>query len=349
MPIRFRCQFCSSKIKAPVGSQGRKTKCPRCGQFQRVPDGSSRRSPQRAMAGSATDAYSAESSHTGGEDQNLLDTLRGADDAFRGLDHADHDAEQSPSHDRQASNATDSNPQHDDRADESSDHLREQEIVVVAKTPPRPAHAATQKPVEDKVAPQDDAPVTSSPSAPGGNAPRKPIEPISLDQGDGDADRRSPQLFDQVDNGPADNSSTWVASAMSKMMDQQPQRSVAAPSKQPVAPLTNQRTRSERAEKISVVQPGPAAPPSSASSHANVKRSHVGLLILSAMLRFSAVISVAVIYVLFKNLSSAPLAGGRLALMVMTAGMTAIFCWGLAVALESLRNVMRSRSGHAPG
>jgi len=39
MPIRFNCKFCDAKIKVPVGSEGRKMKCPRCGQHQRVPAG----------------------------------------------------------------------------------------------------------------------------------------------------------------------------------------------------------------------------------------------------------------------------------------------------------------------
>ena len=37
MPIRFRCQDCSSRVKVPEGTQGKQVKCPRCGRIQSVP------------------------------------------------------------------------------------------------------------------------------------------------------------------------------------------------------------------------------------------------------------------------------------------------------------------------
>lgn len=37
MPIRFRCDDCSARMKVPDGSQGRRVKCPKCGIVQRVP------------------------------------------------------------------------------------------------------------------------------------------------------------------------------------------------------------------------------------------------------------------------------------------------------------------------
>lgn len=37
MPIRFRCQDCSSRVKVPEGTQGKQVKCPRCGRVQSVP------------------------------------------------------------------------------------------------------------------------------------------------------------------------------------------------------------------------------------------------------------------------------------------------------------------------
>ncbi len=38
MPIRFRCQDCSSRVKVPEGTQGKQVKCPRCGRIQSVPN-----------------------------------------------------------------------------------------------------------------------------------------------------------------------------------------------------------------------------------------------------------------------------------------------------------------------
>ena len=40
MPIRFRCQDCSSRVKVPEGTQGKQVKCPRCGRIQSVPSSS---------------------------------------------------------------------------------------------------------------------------------------------------------------------------------------------------------------------------------------------------------------------------------------------------------------------
>jgi len=44
MPIRFRCQDCSSRVKVPEGTQGKQVKCPRCGRIQSVPNRSASQS-----------------------------------------------------------------------------------------------------------------------------------------------------------------------------------------------------------------------------------------------------------------------------------------------------------------
>jgi predicted Zn finger-like uncharacterized protein len=37
MPIRFQCRSCDTRIRVPDGSEGKKVKCPRCSELQRVP------------------------------------------------------------------------------------------------------------------------------------------------------------------------------------------------------------------------------------------------------------------------------------------------------------------------
>ncbi len=37
MSIRFHCQACEARVKVPEGTRGRRVKCPRCGELQRVP------------------------------------------------------------------------------------------------------------------------------------------------------------------------------------------------------------------------------------------------------------------------------------------------------------------------
>jgi len=38
MTIRFHCNECQSRVKVPDGTEGKKVKCPRCGNVQRVPE-----------------------------------------------------------------------------------------------------------------------------------------------------------------------------------------------------------------------------------------------------------------------------------------------------------------------
>lgn len=50
MPFRFNCEKCDVRIKVPDGSEGKKVKCPSCGQAQRVPGGAGVAAPVAAAA-----------------------------------------------------------------------------------------------------------------------------------------------------------------------------------------------------------------------------------------------------------------------------------------------------------
>jgi len=56
MTIRFHCNECQSRVKVPDGTEGKKVKCPRCGNVQRVPEDDGLPSPGKSARKAKADA-----------------------------------------------------------------------------------------------------------------------------------------------------------------------------------------------------------------------------------------------------------------------------------------------------
>lgn len=97
MAIRFFCENCAARVKVPKGAEGRRVRCPRCGNLQRVPQALQRPAPTAGAPGQTADEPGTADAAPGDFDTadalSSLASRSATSDGQRGPDRADEAAE----------------------------------------------------------------------------------------------------------------------------------------------------------------------------------------------------------------------------------------------------------------